>query len=109
MTKPDEAILMYPELAIYFFLTDRPFLGRFPMATFSWFDETWHRELMRDLKEVKPRYVVITRKYPVGWKEVYFGYETNRKKYREMMALVHAHYSPYMRTPNSFVLKLNDH
>ncbi len=49
-TAEGETIFAYPEFGTYHFLVNRPFMGRFPMPTLSWFCEKWHQELIADLK-----------------------------------------------------------
>src|SRR3989338_3560400 len=47
-TSPREPVFIYPEGAAYSFIIDRPFVGRFPMGTFAWFNERSHKEYLRD-------------------------------------------------------------
>jgi hypothetical protein len=92
-TEPDEAVFTYPELGNFNFWADRPFVGRFPIATFSWMDERWHAELVADLKKNLPRYVVMTnpghRTFPQEW---YFRNKTNIKKHGDMTRFILEHY-----------------
>ncbi|MBI3315226.1 MAG: hypothetical protein HYZ86_04755 [Candidatus Omnitrophica bacterium] len=105
-TKPGEAVFTYPELGAYHFLADRPFVGRFPIATFSWFDEGWHQELMADLKKSRPRYVILTKEFKEGWKTVYLALEQNRRKFKDVMDLIHHDYEIRDETPLSYIYKL---
>ncbi|MFA5088783.1 MAG: hypothetical protein WC552_07100 [Candidatus Omnitrophota bacterium] len=79
-TSPDEFVFTYPELGDINFLADRPFIGRFPIATFAWLRESWTEELLNDLKRIRPRFVVMTnighRTFPEEW---YFKNEGNRR------------------------------
>ncbi|OGX38765.1 MAG: hypothetical protein A3C36_00825 [Omnitrophica WOR_2 bacterium RIFCSPHIGHO2_02_FULL_52_10] len=88
-TEPDEAVFTYPELGNFNFWADRPFVGRFPIATFSWMDERWHAELVADLKKNLPRYVVMTnpghRTFPQEW---YFRNKANIKKHDDMTRFI---------------------
>ncbi len=104
---PQDTIFMYPELGTYSFLIDRPFLGRFPIATFSWFDDRWHGELLSDFKKVKPPFVIMPKDFPPSWREVYLGREENRKKYQEMINMIFTDYKLKTTTPfsNIYVLK----
>lgn len=92
-TKAGEAVFAYPELGNFNFWADRPFIGRFPIATFSWIDEQWHRELVADFKKAAPRYVVMTnpghRTFPREW---YFRNRANAEKFNEMTRLILDHY-----------------
>jgi hypothetical protein len=93
-TSPDEAVFTYPELGNFNFWADRPFVGRFPIATFSWMDDSWHKELVADFMEAAPRYVIMTnlghRTFPEEW---YFRNKENIKKFDEITQLILEHYS----------------
>ena len=104
-TRPDEVVFMYPELGTYSFLIDRPFLGRFPIATFSWFDDTWHKEFVSDLKRVRPRFVVVLKDFPPDWEKVYLAPKQNREKYREVMDIIESEYHLETTTPSSYIYK----
>lgn len=88
-THPDEAIFYYPEVGNFAFWADRPFVGRFPVATFSWMGDEWHRELFDDFKKATPRYVVMThlghRTFPEEW---YFRNKSNVGKFQEITNLI---------------------
>lgn len=94
-TKPDEVVFAYPELGNFNFWADRPFVGRFPIATFSWMDERWHEELITDFKKAAPRYVIMTnpghRTFPKEW---YFRNTNNIAKFNTMTELVLNNYRP---------------
>ena len=94
-TKPDEVVFTYPEVGNFNFWADRPFVGRFPIATFSWMENAWHQELVADFKEIKPRYVIMTnlghRTFPEEW---YFRNKTNIKKFNEITKLILDNYTP---------------
>jgi len=56
-TRPDEPVFMFPEQGAYSFILDRPFVGRFPMVSFSWIGgKKWHEELFSDLKNTNPEH-----------------------------------------------------
>jgi len=38
-----EELYTYPELGIYNFFVDRRFFGKYPISTFTWFNDRWHR------------------------------------------------------------------
>jgi len=98
---PGEVLYTYPETGIYNFFYDRPFVGRFPLATFSWFNDKWHEEFMQDLKNVHPKYVILTKKLPDDWYAVYLGNEGNRQKYEENMNFIRKNYYLKTSTPLS--------
>jgi len=93
-TRPDEKIFSFPEVGNFSFWADRPFVGRFPIATFSWMDERWARELFRDLKAAKPKYVIMThvghRTFPAEW---YFRNPKNIIHFKEVTDYILAHYN----------------
>lgn len=102
----DEALFTYPELGMYNFLVDRRFYGRFPLATFTWFNDRWHAELLGQLNSSKPRYIILEKEIPQSWKDVYLGLEPNRKKFREMMDFIHSNYVLIHETPRSGIYQL---
>ena len=69
-------------------------MGRFPIATFSWYQDRWHQELVADFKKTRPRFVVMTnlghRTFPAA---LYFRYEKNVRKFNEVTQLILAHYT----------------
>jgi len=108
LTKPGEIVFTYPEIGTYNFLADRPFLGRFPLVTFSWFNDQWHKEIMADLKAVRPKIVILTNDLPEDWKIVYLTMEKNRQKYDEVMAFIDLHYQKIATTRHSYVYQLKE-
>lgn len=108
LTAPNDVVFTYPEIGTYNFLADRPFLGRFPLATFSWFNDKWHPELIENLKIVRPKIVVLAKDQTDDWKIVYLGREENQKKYDEMLALINLNYEPLTETRDSYIYKLKE-
>lgn len=94
-TGPGERVFTYPELGNFNFWADRPFVGRFPIATFSWMEDSWHQELVADFKDIKPRYVIMTnlghRTFPEEW---YFRNKTNIRKFNEITKMILDNYTP---------------
>ncbi len=107
-TAPNEAVLMYPEYGTYSFLFDRPFVGRFPICTFSWFNENWHREFVAELKNDPPRFVVMPKKNPTNWSLVYLTPEKNRRKYDEVTGFIKENYFLKQETPRSYIYQRNN-
>lgn len=105
-TKPGEIVFMYPELGAYSFFIDRPFLGRFPMATFSWLNENWHKELFAQLTTLKPRVAVVAKSFFPDQEKIYFSREENRKKYDEVMGVIRANYNLVLTAPESYIYVL---
>ena len=93
-TTPGEAIFSFPEVGNFSFWADRPFVGRFPIATFSWMNERWYNELLSDFKNTKPKYVIMThvghRTFPEVW---YFRNPKNKKYFEEFTNLILANYN----------------
>lgn len=102
----DEELFTYPELGAYNFFVDRRFYGRFPLPTFTWFNDRWHTELLGQLNSSKPRYIILEKEIPQYWKDVYLGLEPNRKKFREMMDFISAHYTLVGETRLSGIYQL---
>ncbi|MFH1798709.1 MAG: hypothetical protein ABH844_05170 [Candidatus Omnitrophota bacterium] len=58
VTEPKESVFTFPEHGMYNFLTNRPCLDRFNIAGYAWTKSEWREELLRDLNEKKPRYII---------------------------------------------------
>ncbi|HOD12343.1 MAG TPA: hypothetical protein PLO93_03110 [Candidatus Omnitrophota bacterium] len=101
LTKPGEVVFTYPEVGTYNFLADRPFLGKFPLVTLSWFSDRWHQEIVNELKVNPPKIIIMTKYLPDDWKAVYLGLEKNRQKYQEVMTFVEVHYQKVATTEQS--------
>lgn len=106
-TKEDETVFMYPEQGAYHFITNRPFVGRFPMATFSWFHDSWHKEFFTELQNTKPRYAILVRDPGSTFPDVYFKVPQNKEKYDEIMSFIHQNYKLAGETKNMLIYRLN--
>ena len=106
-TKPDETVFMFPELAGYSYIIDRPFVGRFPMVTFSWFNDEWHREFVKELKNNPPRFAIVDKDPGESFSEVYFKApgSTNREKYDEVARFIEENYQVIDETPSLWICK----
>jgi len=93
-TRPDDVVVMFPEMGMYNFLFDRPFLGRFPITTFAWFDERWFDEYIRQFKAGSAKYVIVQENLPKDWYQVYLGYPPSKAKYEQMKAAIAEMYRP---------------
>ncbi len=106
-TISSDVVFTYPDLGIYSFLIERPYLGRFPVAFFTWMNDAWHRELMEQLKGPKPRYAILTREPNKDFADVYFTSGHNREYYQEVVDFIKMAYSLDSRTPKSDIYRLN--
>jgi hypothetical protein len=97
-TKPEDKIVMFPELGMYNFLFDRPFVGRFPITTFSWFNDHWFEEYMGQLRQKTAKYIIVQKKMSPDWYQVYLGYPPNKEKYDQILELIHKYYKPIAQT-----------
>jgi hypothetical protein len=92
-TISDEKVFCYPEVGNFNFWANRPFVGKFPIHTFTWMYEPWYQETLRDFKEAKPKYVVMThlghRTFPEVW---YFRNPRNKEHFEEMTQLILTNY-----------------
>jgi len=60
-TKPNESIFVFPHEGQYYFFTDRPSVTRFTPAIYSCIDVNYQKEVVGDLKQKKPRFVIYVR------------------------------------------------
>jgi hypothetical protein len=58
-TKTNESVFTFPEHGIFNFFTDRPVVGRFPIASLAWVNKEYRIEILKGLYETKPRYVIL--------------------------------------------------
>ncbi len=105
-TRPGEPVFMFPELGIYSFIVDRPFVGRFSMITLSWFKDSWHREIVSDLTKSLPNYAVLSKILPESFEQTYFKRAENKQFYDEVMEIIHRHYHLELETSNLQIYKL---
>lgn len=101
-TQPSEKVLMFPELGIYSFIVDRPFVGRFPMVTFSWMGN-WHVEFMSDLKAAAPRFAVVAKDPGESFPRAHFKIPSNKQHYDDVIRYIQEHYEVVASTPNSLI------
>ncbi len=107
-TTTEEPVLMLGELALYNFIVDRPFVGRFPMVIFTWFSDRWHREFISDIKRHPPK-IVVEEAHPGVWfKEAYLKVKSNKEKYEELASFIKQHYILVKTTPSLLIYSLKD-
>lgn len=58
VTRPDEAVFTFPEQGMYNFFANRPCLDRFNISGVVWATPAWRKELMDDLKNIRPRHII---------------------------------------------------
>jgi hypothetical protein len=109
-TKETDRILVYPERGIFYFLSDRPHVGRFPTTTLSWLKEDWYEEFKKDIFAQKPQYAVMDKSIDLKSDKykIFFAYEPNQKKFDEILALINRQYVLKHKTPSSEILKLKN-
>ncbi len=104
-TKPNDPVFMFPELGSYSFIVDRPFIGRFPMATFSWFGN-WHEELYQDLAKAEPSIAVVSKDPGPFFEKVYFQVQQNKKSYDRITAYIEDKYDLVGTTPSLLIYRV---
>lgn len=107
-TTSQDAVLMYPEGAAYSFIVDRPYVGRFPMATFSWFNDNDHRAYMASLKKTRAKYAVVPKEVPHYFEKTHFIVSANKQKYNEVMHHIEQNYELVVTTPSLNIFKRNN-
>lgn len=100
-----EAVWMYPELGSLNFMLQRPWVGRFPMATLSWLDEGWFAGYETALERDPPRYAIVNKVMPFYFDTTYFLVPANRIKHERIMQFLHGHYVIETQTPTYFVYR----
>lgn len=64
-TASGEPVFTFPTHGIYNFLADRSTVGRFNIAGLAWTSPKYRKELLVELKTVKPRYIIYNRQISV--------------------------------------------
>jgi hypothetical protein len=101
----DEELMTYPEMGTYNFLVDRRHFGKFPISTFTWFNDRWHADYVAQLKTSGPRYIIVEKEIPQYWKDVYLALEPNRQKFRDVMTIISSDYERESETARSYIYK----
>jgi hypothetical protein len=99
-TTPEEKVFMFPQLAAYSFIVDRPFVGRFPMATFSWIHPDWAVELIEDLEKSPPKIAVVEKDPGPSFPQVYFQVAKNKECFDRITNFISTNYRLALSTPS---------
>lgn len=105
-TDAHEPVLMFPEMAFYYFFLDRQYIGRFPMVSFTWLNDRWHEEFMSDLRTTNPRWAVVPKTFPDWYYYQYFKVAGNKLKFDEVMNYVHGRYKIIASTSSFNIFRL---
>ena len=102
-SNPRDIVVMFPELGAYNFLADRPFLGRFPITTFSWFNDSWFDKFLNQLKNGPVRYIFVQKQLTKNWGPVYFAWKPNQYKYAQITSVIRKDYMVTAETPLCYI------
>jgi len=102
-SNPQDIVVMFPELGAYNFLADRPFLGRFPITTFAWFDDHWFDDFLNQLKNGPVLYIFVQKKLTENWSPVYFAWKPNQYKYTQILSVIQKDYTVTGETPLCYI------
>jgi len=108
-TVKGEPVLTYPELGNFNYWFDRPFVGRFPIATLSWAIKEWHEEYMNDIFVARPQYAIMTnlRHKTFPWM-LYFQFPGNVSKFKELTGYIYDNYKPVMELSSVTIYERKD-
>lgn len=107
-TLPGELIWMFPELGAIHFIVERPWIGKFPTATLTWFSDEWYEQYMRELKRVKPRYAIFEKKSPKHFEEEVGLSIRAKNKFKTQMSYLQENYFIISETPTYNIYIRND-
>lgn len=102
-TRPDEKVFMFPEMGAYYFVTNRQWVGRFPMVTFSWFNDRWHEEFVEQLSQEAPRYAFYLKDLGPTFPTVYFQIPENKEKFDQVDGFIKTNYRVIDQTPSFWI------
>ncbi len=100
---PQESIFTFPSLGTYNFLADRLCTDRFCMAEFSWMSESWHKELIADLKKKRPTFTIL--KKDLKELQPFFKREKNKIYFNELLEFIHKNYREIYTSGNIAIMK----
>jgi hypothetical protein len=103
-TSVHDVVWMYPELGSLHFILERPWVGKFPLATLAWMDEGMFEKYMVSLQEAKPQYLIMDKVIP-DYFETYFKVPANRQKFDRQMKYIEENYELMQSTPSYNILK----
>ena len=75
------------------------------MVTFSWINENWHKELVKDLRYIQPRFVILAKDPGPTFEKAYFKIPSNKQHYDEVIHYIHDHYVIVDSTPSLIIYK----
>jgi len=106
----DETIFVYPDKGSYYFLFSKPFVGKFPVAIFSWFKKDWHDGFVSAVKKQQPTFVILPKEVDIAAFNDYFTNYNNKLKYHEMMSFIKSEYVEIKATEKSeiYVKRIKD-
>jgi len=104
---PGDPVFLFPETSAYSFIVDRPFVGRFPMASITWMKEEWHQELMSQWKRLNPRYVILG-KETEDFRKNYFVVPRNKIYYEEFLNKIHENYRSVREMSTFYIYQRKD-
>ncbi|OGX08506.1 MAG: hypothetical protein A2Z88_11205 [Omnitrophica WOR_2 bacterium GWA2_47_8] len=107
ITKPDEAVLFFPEHGMYNFLTGRIFATRFATVKYVWFNDKWQGQFMRDLKAQKPRIIAVQDPIPESWRNLVLWSDLNLKKFNEIYGYIQENYRVIQKTATFTIYETN--
>ncbi len=104
LLKKDETLFGFPDLGIYNFIVDRPFVGKFPIVIFSWFNYDWADELYKELLKEKPKVVIFPKQIDPVFEKVYFKVQKNKESYDQFFRYIDNNYRQVSETPSLRIL-----
>ena len=104
-SQKDDVFMMFPEIGVYHFIFDRPFLGRFPFCDLSWLNDRWFEGYFHEFKQGRAKYVLVQKQMPEGWEKIYFGYAPNKRKYDQVKVIIDQDYQMVEETEGTWIYK----
>jgi len=78
----------------------------FLTATFSWLSPNWHNELITNLKESRPKYVIGDKELGHWFEDTYFLVAENKHYFDQTSQFILDHYELYQETPSYGIYQL---
>jgi hypothetical protein len=100
-----ETVWIYPDLGSLYFILDRPWVGRFPMAILSWMDEGWFADYETALKRHPPRYAIFDKMKSFPFDRACCLVPANHIKHERIMQFLSDHYVIEAQTPTYFIYR----
>ena len=99
----NDKVLAYHELATFNYITNRPWVHRFPMDAWTWINDSWFNSFMEELDLDKPKFIITYIDPPMWFEKSNFQPKANSEKNNQIMNFISNNYKVELMTPTYFL------